>query len=58
MANDAVKRTMQKYDVRQWELALMLGVSENTMYRKMRTELSLDEQKKLIDLIVSRKEKE
>lgn len=58
MANDAVKRTMQKYDVRQWELALMLGISENTMYRKMRTELSLDEQKKLIDLIVSRKEKE
>ena len=58
MVNEAVRKALKEHHIRQWQLAIMLGVSEATIYRKMRTELPLDEQKKLIDLIVSRKEKE
>ncbi len=51
MANEAVRKALKENHMRQWQLAVLLGVSEQTMYRKLRTDLPEEEQKKMIGLI-------
>lgn len=61
MANEAVKDALKRHGVPQWELGRELNVSENTMYRKLRTDLPKQEQEQLIrkvEEIASQKEKE
>lgn len=61
MANEAVKDALKRYGVPQWELGRELNVSENTMYRKLRTDLPKQEQEQLIrkvEEIASQKEKD
>lgn len=61
MANEAVKDALKRHGVPQWELGMELNISENTMYRKLRTDLPKQEQEQLIrkvEEIASQKEKE
>lgn len=61
MANEAVKDALKRHGVPQWELGKELNVSENTMYRKLRTDLPKQEQEQLIrkvEEIASQKEKD
>ena len=39
MTNKSVRVLMAEADVRQWQLAAMLGIREETLCRKLRTEL-------------------
>ena len=61
MANKAVKDALKRHGVPQWELGKELNISENTMYRKLRTDLPKQEQDQLIrkvEEIAAQKEKE
>lgn len=49
--NSIVRYALFSNDVRQWELAELLNVSEMTIIRKLRKELSEEEQKRLAALI-------
>ena len=51
MANKIIKDELKDKKVYQWELAVALGISEQTMVRRMRFEMSEDEQWKLLALI-------
>ena len=53
MANERVKNTLKNCGLRQWQLAAIIGVSEQTLYRKLRVELPEEEQSKLISIIVA-----
>lgn len=54
--NEAVRRALRVNNMAVWQLADLLGVSDNTLFRKLRHELPEDEQKKMIRLIENRKE--
>ncbi len=59
MANEIIRDELKERKVHQWELAHELGVSEQTMVRRMRFEMNEDEQWRyiaLIDKIALRKE--
>lgn len=51
----SAKKLKRKY---WYEVADILGVSENTIIRMMRKELPLDEQKRIADLILNSSEGE
>lgn len=51
MTNEIIREELKEKKVYQWELASALGISEQTMVRKMRFEMSDDEQMKLLALI-------
>ena len=51
MANKIIKDELKDKKVYQWELAVALGISEQTMVRRMRFEMNEDEQWKLLALI-------
>lgn len=51
MNNKRVRVAMMENDVPQWRLAKMLGVSENTVWRRLREELPEEEQMRLIRII-------
>ena len=53
MANKRIKDEMKRNGVYTWQLADALGVSENTLYRRMRHELPPMEQDRIISLIKS-----
>ena len=53
MANQIIRDELREQKVYQWELAKALGISESTMVRKMRTEMSDEETKELLALIDS-----
>lgn len=55
MANELVRNELRKSGLRQWELAGILGISEQTIYRKLRKELPANEQKQLISVIHANK---
>lgn len=55
MANEKVKEALKVQGLRQWELAEMLGISEQTICRRMRKELPPDEQEKIISVIKNHK---
>lgn len=44
MANLKIRTTMRKADVRQWEVADSLGISEFTLTRWLRKELSSEQE--------------
>ena len=51
MANQIIRDELRERKVYQWELAKALGISEATMVRKLRTELSDEETIKLLGKI-------
>ena len=51
MANESVKVKLIRAGVRQFELAKALGISETTLYRRLREELPRSEQKRLVAII-------
>lgn len=53
MANQIIRDELREQEVYQWELAKALGISESTMVRKMRTEMSDEETMELLALIDS-----
>ena len=51
MTNKRIRKKMIDSGLKQWELAKLMGISEATMYRKLREELSEAEQDRIIKLI-------
>ena len=51
MANQIIRDELRERKVYQWELAKALGISEATMVRKMRTEMSDEETTELLAMI-------
>lgn len=51
MANELIKTAMKDLGVYRWQLADMLGVSEMTVYRMLRHEMSDEEQNKVIEML-------
>lgn len=51
MANERIRKALKAAGVRQWELANVMGISEATIYRTLRTELPEDDTKKMLELI-------
>ena len=60
MANKIIREELKARSVRHWELAAALGISEQTMVRRLRFELDENYQLEMlmkIEEIVKRKEK-
>ena len=60
MANKIIKEELKARRVRHWELAAELGISEQTMVRRLRFELDEDRQLEMlmkIEEIAKRKER-
>ena len=51
MKNKKIRLKMMEYEVTQYGLSKLLGVSEMTVYRRLREELPEDEQNRIIALI-------
>lgn len=51
MNNKEIREAMKRKRIPQWKLGEMLGVSENTINRKLRKELPTDEKQKILDII-------
>ena len=51
MKNETIKETLNKYGLKQWQLADLMGIREEVLSRKMRYELPKEEQKRIIELI-------
>ncbi len=51
MANEIIRKALKENCLHQWELAEKMGISEQTIYRRLRTELPPDEQKKILAII-------
>ena len=54
MSNMAIRLEMAKHGLKQWQVAELLGISEQAFSKKLRKELSTNEQDKIIQLIESR----
>ena len=51
MKNKEIREALKAADLKHWELAERLGCSENTVYRKLRTELPEDEKRHILEVI-------
>ena len=51
MENEQVRKTAKRWGIRLWELANYYCFSEATLYRKLRTQLDAEEEKKWIAAI-------
>lgn len=51
MNNTMIRDALKKYGVRQWQLAEMLGIGEYTLCRKLRRELTKEEQERIVSII-------
>lgn len=51
MANQEIRMELKERHIPQWKLGDLLGVSENTVNRKLRKELSTDEKQHILDVI-------
>ncbi len=51
MKNKIIKEAMWKHHKRQWQVADMLGISEQTLCRMMRYDLPEEEQQKIASVI-------
>lgn len=49
--NNEIREAMRKAKITQWRLGELLGVSENTVNRKLRKELPEDEKQRILSLI-------
>ena len=53
MRNKKVRIKLLEHDLKQWELAKIMGVSEATVYRLLRDELPEEKQDQIVKLIES-----
>lgn len=51
MNNKKVRIAMMECNMKQWQLAKLLEVSESTVNRMLREELPEDDQKRLVEII-------
>lgn len=51
MNNVMIRNELLKNNLKQWELAELLGIGEYTMCRRLRKELPIEEQKRIVELI-------
>ena len=51
LANTEIRKAAKAANIPLWKIALELGISEATMTRKMRCELSEEEKKKVLTII-------
>lgn len=58
MTNKRIRKKMIDKGLKQWELARLMGISEATMYRKLRDELPEEEQDRIIQLIEEKEDHE
>ena len=56
MANEELKKTLKNQGVKLWQIADMLNISEATMTRKMRHELSNEERIRILSLLKNTEE--
>ena len=50
-ANNKIRKALGESRMRHWELADLLGISENTLTRRLRKELPEEEQQRIISII-------
>lgn len=48
MANERIKNALKQHGLRQWELAEIMGISEQTLSRRMRKEFPQEVQSKIL----------
>ena len=53
MKNKRIREELKNAGMKQWQLAELLEISEQTICRKFRKELPEDEQQRIIELIQS-----
>ncbi|MFR8118528.1 hypothetical protein [Roseburia inulinivorans] len=53
MRNKEIRNAMKQKGITQWKLGELLGVSENTVNRKLRKELPEEEKQKILEVINS-----
>ena len=53
MRNKEIRNAMKQNGITQWKLGELLGVSENTVNRKLRKELPEEEKQKILEVINS-----
>lgn len=51
MKNKTIKMKLAEYEMTQYDLAKLLGVSETTIYRRLREELPEEEQDRIVEMI-------
>ena len=51
MNNKRIRDALYHANMKQWQLAKLLNIREETLTRKLRDELPLDEQKRIVNLI-------
>ena len=56
MKNYEIKVELMKRGMKQYELASLLGISEWTLSRKLRTELSDEEKQRILEIIRGKEE--
>lgn len=53
-SNEVIREVLQENGLHQWELAERLGVSENTLCRKLRKELTSEEKEQFLKAITEK----
>lgn len=56
MRNKEIRNAMKEKGITQWQLGELLGVSENTINRKLRKELSDEEKQRILEIIRGKEE--
>lgn len=51
MKNHEIRMELKARNIPQWKLGELLGISENTIYKKLRNELSIEEKQHILDVI-------
>lgn len=51
MTNKEIRRKLWEYGLTQFDLAKLLGVSESTIYRRLREEFSPEDREKILQII-------
>lgn len=49
--NKMIRFTLKESNMKQWELADLLGISDQTLVRRLRHELPMEEQLRIVKLI-------
>ena len=52
--NERLREALKQHNVKQWELAQRLGMSENTLIRRLRTPLDARTLSKYLDAVTKR----
>ena len=52
MNNKIIRSTLKESNMKQWELADILGISEQTLVRRLRYEIPQEEQERIANLIM------